>query len=156
MPACGWWSGEVMSSTPAAEAFVRTKDAPHLPPPPNMAGIQGWLRQNLFSSTWQGMASILLAAFLGWLIWGIVDWGIVHATWTGDNREACIREGAGACWPLVWAKIPQWVYGFYPIDQRWRVNVCFLVGAAALIPMMMPSLPYKKWNALFLLIAYPL
>ena len=121
-----------------------------------MAGAQGWIIQNLFSSVWNSIASLLVGAFLLWLIWHVVDWGIVHASWTGTSREACLGEGAGACWPLVWAKIPQWIYGFYPIDQRWRVNVCFLIGAAALIPMMMPSLPYKVWNALFLLIVYPL
>ena len=56
----------------------------------------------------------------------------------------------------MYSRFAQWIYGFYPIDQRWRVNICFLVGAAALIPMLMPSMPHKKWNALFLLIAYPL
>jgi general L-amino acid transport system permease protein len=56
----------------------------------------------------------------------------------------------------VWAKFPQWIYGFYPIDQRWRVNTAFIIGAAALIPMLMPSVPYKFWNGLFLLVVYPL
>jgi general L-amino acid transport system permease protein len=145
-----------MTAVPAAEAYVRTEDAPHLPPPPNMVGVQGWLLKNLFSSVWHGIATILVGAFLAWMISDILIWGIVNASWTGDNREACAREDAGACWPLVVAKMPQWIYGFYPIDQRWRVNICFLVGAAALIPMMMPSLPFKKWNVLFLLIIYPL
>ena len=69
---------------------------------------------------------------------------------------ACDANRDGACWPLIAAKLPQWIYGFYPHDQRWRVNICFLVGAVALIPMLMPAAPYKKWNALFLLIAFPL
>jgi general L-amino acid transport system permease protein len=145
-----------MTAIPATEPFVRSTDAPHLPPPPNMAGIRGWLLKSLFSSIWSGIASILVGAFLLWFAWGFVRWGIIDATWTGDNREACAREGAGACWPLVVTKMPQWIYGFYPIDQRWRVNICFLIGAAALAPLMIPSMPYKRWNALFLLIVYPL
>ncbi len=32
------------------------------------------------------------------------------------------------------------MYGFYPIDQRWRPNLVFLIGAAALIPMLIPSI----------------
>jgi general L-amino acid transport system permease protein len=145
-----------MSAIPAAEAYVRTEDAPHLPPPPNMVGVQGWILNNLISSPLNGLASIIVGAFLLWLAWDIVNWGVVHASWTGANRDACIREGAGACWPLIVAKMPQWIYGFYPIDQRWRVNICYLVGAAALIPLMMPSVPFKKWNTLFLLIVFPL
>jgi general L-amino acid transport system permease protein len=144
------------SAVPSIEAYVRTEEAPQLPPPPNMVGIQGWLLKNLFSSIWNGIASVIVGVLLLWLAWHVFSWAILDATWTGENREACAWENAGACWPFVWAKMPQWIYGFYPIDQRWRVNICFLVGAAALIPMMMPSLPYKKWNALFLLIAYPL
>ena len=31
-----------------------------------------------------------------------------------------------------------------------------IVGIAALVPLLIPSLPYKKWNALFLLVPYPL
>jgi general L-amino acid transport system permease protein len=57
---------------------------------------------------------------------------------------------------MVAAKMGQWVYGFYPIDQRWRVNLCFLAGAALLIPMLMPSAPHKNWNTLLLLIVFPL
>ena len=100
--------------------------------------------------------SILAGAFLVWIGWGVFDWAIFSAVWSGENREACAVEGAGACWPFVYSRFAQWIYGFYPIDQRWRVNICFLVGAAALVPMLMPSMPHKKWNALFLLIAYPL
>ena len=32
----------------------------------------------------------------------------------------------------------------------------FCVGIAALVPLLMPSMPHKKWNALFLLIVFPL
>jgi len=31
-------------------AFVRTEDAPILPPPPSQAGLTGWLYRNIFES----------------------------------------------------------------------------------------------------------
>jgi len=145
-----------MSSAPKTSAYLRTEDAPLLPAPISMVGIQGWIIANLFPTIGNGIVSILAGAFLVWIGWGVLDWALFGAVWSGDNREVCAVEGAGACWPFVYARFAQWIYGFYPIDQRWRVNICFLVGAAALIPMLMPSMPYKKWNALFLLIAYPL
>ncbi|MFL5259454.1 MAG: amino acid ABC transporter permease [Hyphomicrobiales bacterium] len=141
---------------PVVEGYVRSADAPVLPPPPSMVGVQGWLLKNLFSSLWNSIASILAGAFFLWLLWGFIEWGVTDAVWSGDTREACLGEGVGACWPFIRAKMPQWIYGFFPIDQRWRVNLCFLLGAAGLIPMMIPSVPYKNWNALYLLIAYPL
>ncbi len=57
---------------------------------------------------------------------------------------------------MVAEKFPQWIYGFYPHAERWRVNIVLLVAVAALIPMLMPSVPHKKWNALFLLLFFPL
>lgn len=121
-----------------------------------MVGIQGWIVGNLFSSVGNGILSVAAGAFFLWIGWGILDWALFSAVWTGDNREACAVEGAGACWPFVKVKFLQWIYGFYPIDQRWRVNICFILGAAALIPMLIPSARYKTWNVLFLLIVYPL
>ncbi|MGQ0484202.1 MAG: amino acid ABC transporter permease [Hyphomicrobiales bacterium] len=145
-----------MTATREPAFHLRTEEAPRLPPPATMVGVQGWVIANLFSSVSNGILTIVAGALLLWIGWGIFNWALFSAVWTGDSREACAVEGAGACWPFVRVKFLQWIYGFYPIDQRWRVNICFILGAAALVPMLIPSAPYKKWNALFLLIAYPL
>ena len=136
-------------------SFVRETDAPLLPPPANSAGLRGWLRQNLFSSIGNSVLTIFMAALLAAVAWTVIDWALLRAVWTGMDREACAVEGAGACWPFAWAKFPQWLFGFYPIGERWRPVLTFLIGAAALVPMLMPSAPHKFWNALFLIVAYP-
>jgi general L-amino acid transport system permease protein len=143
------------TSSPNA-AYVREDEAPKLPPPPNLVGVQGWVLQNLFSSIGSSIVTVLFGAFILWLIWSVLDFAFLRAAWTGENRDACLAENMGACWPMIVAKMPQWIYGFYPIDQRWRVNLCFLTGAVLLIPMLMPSAPYKLWNILLLLIVFPL
>ncbi|MBL8895674.1 MAG: amino acid ABC transporter permease, partial [Rhizobiales bacterium] len=145
-----------MADDSARAAFVRTVDAPLLPPPANEAGVRGWFVRNLFSSPLNALLTVVFGAFLGYLIWDTVKWGLFDAVWTGSDREACTGEGVGACWPLIWDKFPQWMYGFYQIDQRWRPNLVFLIGGVALIPMLIPSVGGKLWNALFLLIAFPL
>jgi general L-amino acid transport system permease protein len=145
-----------MKAHPSTIAYVRTEDAPVLPAPPSTVGIQGWLRSNLFFSPLNSVLTVAFGAFLVWYVWGIVEWALINAVWTGSNREACLGENIGACWPLVWDKFAQWIYGFYPIDQRWRVDIVFAAGVAALVPMLMPSLPYKLWNALFLLVVFPI
>ncbi len=137
-------------------AYVRTVDAPRLAPPANMVGWRGWVMANLFSN-WKNTLLTFVAAYVAYEVLSVVlGWAVFRAVWTGDNRDACAIENAGACWPFVHAKFLQWIYGFYPIDQRWRVNICFLLLAGGLVPMLMPSVPHKVWNALFLLIAFPL
>ena len=145
-----------MTASSSNTAYVRDDEAPKLPPPPNMVGVQGWVLKNLLSSIGSSIVTVLFGSFLLWMIWSVLDFAFLRAAWTGANRDACLAENMGACWPMVTAKLPQWIYGFYPIDQRWRVNLCFVAGAALLIPMLMPSAPYKLWNILLLLIVFPL
>ncbi len=140
-------------------AYVRDADSPLLPAPANMVGWQGWLRANLFSTPLSSIMSLALGAIIVWYLWGIVDWAVFRAVWSGTGREDCLLpdgQVTGACWPMVADKFPQWIYGFYPHDQRWRVNIIFIVAVLALVPMLMPAVPYKKWNALFLLLFFPL
>ncbi|QIG51567.1 amino acid ABC transporter permease [Nordella sp. HKS 07] len=146
-----------MTDVPTPYAWVRTEEARQLPPPPNTTGAVGWLLTNLFPTPLNSILTILGTAFVVWIAWGVIDWALIRGVFAGEDREACVAvPDSGACWPYVWAKFHQFVYGFYPFDQRWRVNICFIVGAVALATMAIPSLPYKKWNALFLLVVYPL
>ena len=137
-------------------AYVRTEDAPHMEPPASLVGWRGWMMANLFSNWKNTLLTVVAGYFLYVVLSTVLGWAIFRAVWTGDNREVCAVENAGACWPFVQAKFLQWIYGFYPIDQRWRVNICYLLLAGGLAPMLMPSVPHKMWNALFLLVAFPL
>jgi general L-amino acid transport system permease protein len=137
-------------------AYVRTEDAPKLAPPANLIGLRGWVMANLFSNWKNTLLTVVFGYFIYVVLSSVLGWAVFRAVWTGDSRDACAIENAGACWPFVQAKFLQWIYGFYPIDQRWRVNICYLLLAGGLIPMLIPSVPYKMWNALFLLIAFPL
>jgi general L-amino acid transport system permease protein len=146
-----------MVDTPGYDAgWVRTSDAPDKPPPPNLAGWMGWVSDNLVPTWWHGLLSVFGFLFLAWLAWVVIEWAILDAAWTGSDREACLASAEGACWAFVRGKFSQFMYGFYPFDERWRVNLAYVIGIAALVPMLMPSLPYKRENALFLLIVYPL
>ena len=126
-----------------------------LPPPPGSTGAVAWLRQNLFATPGNALLTLVLGLFMAVVAWTIIDWAVVRAVWTGTDREACAVDGAGACWPFVWAKFPQWLFGFYPIEERWRPALVFLIGVTGFIPMLIPSAPFKLWNALFLAVAFP-
>ena len=136
-------------------SYVRERNAPLRPPPIGTAGALGWLRENLFASLGNGLLTLLLAVAIGYLGWTIFDWAVLRAVWTGADRTACAIANAGACWPFVWEKFPQWIFGFYPISERWRPVAAFLIGAVALVPMLMPAVRGKQLNAGFLLFIYP-
>jgi general L-amino acid transport system permease protein len=136
--------------------FVRTTDAPILPSPRNDAGFIHVMRERLFTSASGGILGCVIAALLIWAAWTIIDWAIFRGVWNAPDRELCNVEGAGACWPFIKARALQWVYGFYPIAERWRVDVVYLVGAISLVGLLVPAIPYKTWNAIFFFLLYPI
>lgn len=140
-------------------SYVRDQETPFMPPPANLTGWRQHLKEHYFSSFGSGIVTIVLGGLALWLAWRILGFAVVNASWSGDNREACLAADGmaqGACWPFVTQKLGQWIYGFYPVAERWRINLCFAAFAAGLIPMLAPSLPYKGWNVAYLLTAFPL
>ena len=86
----------------------------------------------------------------------IIRWAFIDAVWTGADREACVAPGAGACWAFVKAKFAQFMYGRYPIDERWRVDLTAILLIVGLVPMAIPRVPFKRENAIYLLVVFPL
>lgn len=135
--------------------FVRTEDAKTLPAPKDEVGFWALLRRRFFPSPLSSVVTILLGALLLLVVWTVARWALIGAVWTGSNREVCSAPGAGACWPFVQARFMQWIYGFYPVAERWRVNIVYLLGAATLLPLLVPSAPFKLWNAVGFFLVYP-
>src|SRR6202043_1507268 len=84
---------------------------------------------------------------------------LIDAVWSGTDRNACLAETVGhpvgACWPYIQAKITQFIYGFYPEEAGWRVNLTFLLAALLLLPLLIPRAPAKGLNAGLFFIAFP-
>jgi len=134
-------------------------------PPRQPVRPLAWLRRNLFASLWQTALTVLSMALILYIIVPFIRWGLVEAVWSGSGRAACstISQGgiqaegwSGACWAFVRANISQFIFGFYPSAERWRVIAVFILTAAVALPLMAPSVPHKLLNALLALIAVPL
>lgn len=115
-----------------------------------------WARKNLFSSFWNSVLTLFAIYIIYISLPGLIDWAFISAVWQGDSRTACLAPDSGACWPFVKANIGQFIYGRYPASEIWRVNLTFVLGVAGLVPMLMPAAPAKRWNLIYLLVAYPL
>jgi general L-amino acid transport system permease protein len=124
-----------------------------LAPPSSQVGVLAWLRQNLFSSPF----NTLLTLFCLWLLYQIVpplvSWALLDANFAGTSREDCV--GGGACWVFVKARFGQFIYGFYPLGERWRVNTAFAILVLALVPLFLPQVRHKIAIAAALLVVYP-
>ena len=112
--------------------FLRQTPALSLPPP-SRAGVFGWLRVNLFSSPFNIALTLIAILFIAWFVPPLIRFLLIDATWSGADRTACIpspaRPHPGACWAFIRVWSSYFVYGFYPIGQRWRVDLFFLALA---------------------------
>ncbi len=147
-------------SDQVASAFVRQELVPERAAPIKTTGFAGFVRTRLLNSPGNILLTIASALLLWFTVVPAVNFLLIDAVWQGKDRNACLAENAGhvvgACWPFVQAKFTQFVYGFYPEPERWRVNVTFLLAALLLLPLLIPRLPAKGLNAGLLFIAFPI
>lgn len=127
---------------------------PSLPPPRMSVGVLGWLRSNLFSN-WFNSLLTLLALYLIWLsVPPLLQWAVLQADWTGSSRADC--TGEGACWVFIRERFSQFMYGFYPQELRWRVDLTVWLAVIGAAPLFVPVMPRKLLYGLVLLLTYPL
>lgn len=148
-----------------AQAYIRTEMVPDSAPPSSETGLIGWIMKNLFSSLLSTVLTIFGAYVIYLIVPIVVQFALLDAIWEGENGLACrnVSDGGvvpdgqaiGACWPYVGAYFQQFIYGRYPVDERWRVDTCMIIGVVSLVPLLMPSMPYKRLNAIFMLGIYP-
>ena len=132
-------------------AFVRRELVPERAAPVKVTGLVGFLRARLFNSPTNILLTIVSILLLWFTIVPALKFLLVDAVWSGKDRTACLAENAGhpvgACWPFIQAKFSQFIYGFYPAAERWRVNLTFFLAAILLLPLLIPRLPAKGLNA---------
>ena len=124
-----------------------------LTPPSKAVSPFVWIRRNLFASPVNAFLTLVALFLLYSVIPPIVQWAFINANWSGESRQDCIHDGA--CWVFIKVRFAQFMYGFYPEVERWRVNSTFLLFGVACLPLFVPSFPRKAWVGAFLLIVYP-
>lgn len=118
-----------------------------------LRGWMAWARRNLFPTPFDTMLNLALAALFAWILTLVLPWAIFDATWSGDSRADC--DGSGACWAFVVNRFGQFIYGFYPPDERWRVNLAIAVLALGLTALLVRAVPGKRVTGLLMLLVYP-
>jgi general L-amino acid transport system permease protein len=131
-----------------------------LPAPQGRFRVAGWARENLFNNWLNGILTFVVLWLIWVVCWPVIQFLLIDAVWDGASRVDCLADRigreVGACWPFVGAKLGQFMYGFYPADERWRVNLTAALGVALLVPLMVPSLPHKLANSILFFAVYPI
>jgi general L-amino acid transport system permease protein len=145
-------------------SWVRTEMALAQPAPAGVRGLGAWVRTNLVGSVGDTILTIIGIALVVLIVPQVVNWAFLNAQWTGPDRTVCatVAQGgiqpdgwSGACWAFVNAKFGQFMFGRYPIEERWRPILVAILFVALLVPLLIPRVPRKGLNAILFFGALP-
>ena len=100
-----------------------------------------WARKNLFSSWLNTLLTLFCLWMLAEILPPLLNWAFLQANWIGTTRADCTKSGA--CWVFIHQRFGQFMYGLYPHDQRWRINLALAVGLLSIVPMFWRALPRR-------------
>src|SRR5262245_7138270 len=83
----------------------------------------------------------------------IFRWAVTHATVIADTRAQCDPDGA--CWAFIRARFASFVYGHYPVGERWRVDLAFVLLVLFAVPAMREGGRHRGLAAAALVFVFP-
>ncbi|MGE0005616.1 MAG: amino acid ABC transporter permease [Parvibaculaceae bacterium] len=112
-----------------------------------------WAKVNLFSSAFNTILTLLSAALLYAIASPIVGWALLDATFSGSSRAACTSDGA--CWTFVAVHLNQFLFGYYPPEEQWRVLAVLGLFISGLAAVAISGWRYKAVLALGSMVLVP-
>jgi general L-amino acid transport system permease protein len=103
-------------------------------------GIGERLRKRYFSSTANGIITLVGSTLLAWVIWALLDWAILGAVWsTPDGTSEVCRGIDGACWAVIEQRWRLIIFGLFPFDEQWRSTLACI---AMLVTVILSCVPW--------------
>lgn len=139
-----------MTDFNANASFVRTEMLPEQSPPSLQAGPIKWLRENLFSSWFNSIMTLISLFVIYWVVSHVFGW-LAFGIWDAGSLSECreIRDArygldaSVACWSVLTDRWDQLMFGFYPSEFYWRPVVALLIFFVGIAPILFDGLPRK-------------
>ena len=127
-------------------SFVRHEMLEERAPPVGEGGVLKWVRENLFSSVFNTIMTIIAMWVIYSITVGVAPW-FLNGVWNAETTRECyeILDGVnGACFAVLQERFPQLIYGFkYPSTEYWRPNLATILLLVALAPVLFRRLPKR-------------
>ena len=129
-----------------SNSFVRHEMLEERAPPAGEGGVLKWVRENLFSSVFNTIMTIIAVWVIYSIMVGVAPW-FLNGVWNAETTRECyeILDGVnGACFAVLQERFPQLIYGFkYPSTEYWRPNLATILLLVALAPVLFRRLPKR-------------
>ena len=105
------------------------------------------LNKNINTNTFNAVLTLLIIFAVIKSTPPFLSWFFIDATISGDTKEAC--TGTGACWTYIKIWLNRFIYGMYPNELQWRINISFIALIALAFVGLLPSEKIKKFLTLY-------
>ncbi|MEM7024928.1 MAG: amino acid ABC transporter permease [Pseudomonadota bacterium] len=123
-------------------SYVRTEEAPQLPPPANQVGPVKWMKDNLFDGVVNSALTVISVIFIVFVAYEFVPWFVDSSWYPAEMSLAgCRAEADGACFAVLVERFWQFIFGFYPEELYWRPTLAFILMLVAFWPILFSSAP---------------
>ncbi len=115
-----------------------------------------WLKENLFSTWYNIVLTIIALLIVYYVAAALWQWGIADAVWVAEDRRECLTKNPnGACWAGVFVWFEAFIYGRYPLTERWRINLGAILLVLWMAPLWLPRVRAKILIAFSVVAFYP-
>ena len=137
-------------------AIVKIHKTPDRPAPRSERSVVGWMHKNLFSSGFNSLLTLITLYLIYQAGSGLWIWGIADAVWIAETRRECFAINVdGACWAGILHWMDGILYGRYPRDEIWRINLAALLLVLWMAPLWLPRVQAKILIAFSAVTFYP-
>jgi len=112
------------------------------------------LNKKINTNNFNAVLTLLIIFIIIKSIPPIMSWFVLDANIAGDTKEAC--TGSGACWTYIKIWLRRFVYGMYPNELQWRINISFVLLIALAFVGYFATEKLKKFLTLYYVVIYPI
>tara|TARA_Y200000002_G_scaffold326714_1_gene289419 strand:- start:863 stop:2107 length:1245 start_codon:yes stop_codon:yes gene_type:complete len=112
------------------------------------------LNKNVNTSNFNALLTLLIIFIIIKSVPPSMSWMILDANISGDSRDAC--TGTGACWTYIKVWFKRFMYGMYPNELHWRINIAFIIVIGLGLVGLIKAEKLKKYLPLYYVFIYPI
>ena len=112
------------------------------------------LNENINTNNFNAILTLLIIFVLIITIPPSLNWLIFEATISGQTKDAC--TGDGACWTFIKIWFRRIIYGMYPNEHHWRINLAFITLIVLAFAGYFTGNKFRKYLPLYYIIIYPI
>ena len=114
--------------------------------------VLNFIRKKFFSSPIDAFLTLSIGYLIYLTIPPLINWTLIDATFSGNTKKDCVA--GGACWVFVKMWFNRFLYGLYPNEEIWRINLAFSILIISIVVYRFLNPKFKRYLFIFLVLPF--